>query len=127
MTALVADVCSAVLLLSGACFCLLGAIGLLRFADPPSRLHAAAKPQTLGLVLVLLGVALQVPPRYAFALLLVAAIQMVTAPVVSQMVARTAYFTDRVNRDTLVTDELGDVLAESARHRDTPPEGGAGR
>jgi multicomponent Na+:H+ antiporter subunit G len=124
MIALVADVCSAVLLLSGACFCLLGAIGLLRFSDPPSRLHAAAKPQTLGLLLVLLGVALQVSPRYASALLLVAAIQMVTAPVMSQMVARTAYFTGRVNRDTLVIDEFGDAVADLARDRDTPSEGG---
>jgi multicomponent Na+:H+ antiporter subunit G len=118
VTAVVLDICSTVLLLTGACFSLLGAIGLLRFTDPPSRLHASAKPQSLGLLLILLGVALQVPLRYAFALLLVAVLQMVTAPVMSQMVARTAYLTGRVNRDTLVTDELGAAVAERARSQD---------
>ncbi|WP_447007903.1 monovalent cation/H(+) antiporter subunit G [Saccharothrix isguenensis] len=109
MIAVVLDVCSAVLLLTGACFSLVGAIGLLRFTDPPSRLHASSKPQTLGLLLILVGVALQVPARYAFALLLVAALQTVTAPVVGQMVGRTAYLTGRVNRDTMVTDEFPDA------------------
>jgi multicomponent Na+:H+ antiporter subunit G len=115
VTAVVLDICSAVLLLTGACFCLLGAVGLLRFTDPPSRLHSSGKSQSLGLLLILLGVALQAPPRHALALLLVAALQMVTAPVVGQMVARTAYFTGRVNRDTMVTDEFRHALAESTR------------
>jgi hypothetical protein len=40
------------------------------------------------------------------------------------MVARTACFTGRVNRDTLVTDEFGDAVAERVRDRDTQSEGG---
>ncbi|MCZ9336218.1 monovalent cation/H(+) antiporter subunit G, partial [Streptomyces sp. TRM76130] len=54
---------TAVLLPAGAAFCLLGALGLLRFPDTASRLHAAAKAQTLGLLLVLVGAAAQMPAR----------------------------------------------------------------
>ena len=53
----VLDVVGAVLLLLGALLCLAGAIGLMRFPDTLSRLHAATKPQTLGLILVLTGLA----------------------------------------------------------------------
>ena len=46
----VLDVAGAVCLLLGSFLCLAGAIGLLRFPDTLSRLHAATKPQTLGLI-----------------------------------------------------------------------------
>lgn len=100
------QVISAVLLLTGAVFCLLGAWGLLRFPDLPSRLQAATKPQTVGLVSILLGSAVQLAPRHAAGLLLVALLQLVTAPVIAQRVGRAAYRTGRVRHDLLVVDEL---------------------
>lgn len=115
------DVLTAVLLLTGAAFCLLSALGLLRFPDTLSRLHAAAKAQTLGLLLVLLGAAVQAPLGYALMLVLVALFQLVTVPVLSQIVGRTAYRTDAVRRTGLVVDELGDRLA---RDRQEAPGGG---
>jgi multicomponent Na+:H+ antiporter subunit G len=39
----------------GAFFFLAGTVGLLRFPDPPSRLHALTKADNLGLGLVVLG------------------------------------------------------------------------
>ena len=54
----VADVVSAVCLLGGAFFALAAGVGALRFPDLLSRMHAATKPQVLGLVLVLVGLAL---------------------------------------------------------------------
>ena len=47
-----------VLILIGALLCLTAAIGLLRFRDVPTRLHAATKPQVLGLLLICLAIAL---------------------------------------------------------------------
>lgn len=47
----VVDAAVLVLILVGALLCLFAAIGLLRFRDVPSRLHAATKPQVLGLLL----------------------------------------------------------------------------
>ena len=54
----VIDVAILVLILLGAVLCLSAAVGLLRFRDVPSRLHAATKPQVLGLILICLAIAL---------------------------------------------------------------------
>lgn len=109
------DVAASVLLLAGAAFCLLGAIGLARLPDALARLQAATKPQTLGLLLVLAGTALRVPPGAAVTLLLVALFQVVSAPVVSQLVGRSAYRTGVVERDVLVVDELPGPGGEGGR------------
>ncbi|MDG9701265.1 monovalent cation/H(+) antiporter subunit G [Streptomyces sp. DH37] len=102
---------SAVLLLTGALFCLLGALGLLRFPDTATRLHASSKAQTLGVLLSLLGAALRVPLPYAGLLLLIALFQLFTAPVTGQVVGRVAYRTGAVDRNTLVVDELAGRIA----------------
>lgn len=106
----VRDVAGAVLLLGGAGLCLLAALGLLRFPDTVTRLHASAKAQSVGLVLILTGTALQVPGRYAPVVLLVALFQLVTVPVTGQIVGRTAYRTGGIQRSVLVRDELGERL-----------------
>ncbi|WP_081235642.1 monovalent cation/H(+) antiporter subunit G [Streptomyces viridosporus] len=108
---LLRDVVTAVLFLTGACFCLLGAVGLLRFRDTVSRLHAASKAQTLGLLLILVGAAVNRPLRDAPVLLLVALFQLFNAPITSQIVGRTAYRTHAVDRRRLFSDELADRLA----------------
>lgn len=108
---LVLDAITAVLFTTGAAFCLLGALGLLRFPDTVSRLHAAAKAQTLGLLLILVGAAAQAPARHAPVLLLVALSQLLTAPITSQIIGRTAYRTHGLDRDLLLRDELADRLA----------------
>jgi multicomponent Na+:H+ antiporter subunit G len=50
---------SAVLILFGAFFFLAGTLGLLRFPDVYTRLHALTKADNLGLGLTVLGLALQ--------------------------------------------------------------------
>lgn len=100
------DVLSAVLLLAGAAQCLLGAIGLVRLPSLLSRMQAATKPQTLGLLLILAGAALRVPLDSAVTLLLVAVFQVITAPVISQLVGRSAYRSGSVQPRLLVVDEL---------------------
>ena len=62
MTATVLDVVSAVLLLAGALQCLVGAVGMVRLPSLLSRMQAATKPQTVGLLLILAGTALRLPP-----------------------------------------------------------------
>ncbi|MEU2597957.1 monovalent cation/H(+) antiporter subunit G [Streptomyces hirsutus] len=117
----VADVITAVLLPAGAVFCLLGALGLLRFPDVVSRLHAAAKAQTLGLMLILVGTAVQMPLRYAPVLLLVVLFQLLTAPITSQIVGRTAYRVQVLDRGALFRDELADRLARDGTPVDERP------
>ncbi|HEY5207646.1 MAG TPA: monovalent cation/H(+) antiporter subunit G [Roseiarcus sp.] len=52
---LVVDLFSIVAIGAGVFFFLAGAVGLLRFPDPLSRLHALTKADNLGLGLVVLG------------------------------------------------------------------------
>ena len=59
MMDLVLDILSWVCLLGGAIFLLIGAIGVLRFPDFYTRLHAVSVCDTLGAGLVLAGLMLQ--------------------------------------------------------------------
>ena len=53
------DVLSALLILGGAAFFLAGTLGLLRFPDVYTRLHALTKADNVGLGLVVGGLGLQ--------------------------------------------------------------------
>ena len=104
------DVVSAVLLLSGVLLAIAAAIGLVRFPDVFSRMHAATKPSTLGLLLIVVGASLRMDDGSdAVKLLLVAAFQFVTAPVAAHMVGRAAYRAGTGDLDDLVADEMRDV------------------
>ena len=61
MIAALTEAVSALLLLLGAGFYLAGTIGLLRFPDVYTRLHALTKADNLGLGFITLGLALQAP------------------------------------------------------------------
>lgn len=103
------DVLSAVLLLLGVALAVVSGIGLVRLPDLFSRMHAATKPATLGLVLVLLGAALRVETGGDVAkLLLVGAFTFLTAPVGAHMIGRSAYRAGAGDLDGLVVDELRD-------------------
>jgi multicomponent Na+:H+ antiporter subunit G len=104
------DVLSAALLLGGVSFSLLAAVGLQRFDDVFARIHAATKATTLGLVLVLVAVALQIETKGDIAKLgLVAILQFMTAPVSAQMVGRAAYRAGTELSPTTVLDQLSEA------------------
>ena len=101
------DVVAAVCLVGGALLSLAAGVALLRFPDLMSRMHAATKPQVLGLLLVLLGCALRLRTRAdVTTLVLVAVFQLATAPVAAHMVGRAGYRDRQCATDLLVTDEL---------------------
>ena len=80
-----------VLILGGALWSLLAGIGLLRLPDVLTRMHAATKPQVLGLLMVLTGVALRLRDANDITtLILVGIFQTWTVPVAAHMVARAA-------------------------------------
>lgn len=112
------DVAVLVLILIGALLCLTAALGLLRFHDVPTRLHAATKPQVLGLVLICLAIALSLRTWEVVAFLVVVVmVQLATAPVSAHMVGRQAYRNGTLQERSLYVDEL----ADSKR---TPPAAG---
>jgi multicomponent Na+:H+ antiporter subunit G len=86
------EVAAAVALLAGAALCLTGAIGLQRFPDILVRMHAAAKPVSLGIVLLLAGAAFRVRGVHdVLEILLIAAFQLLTTPISAHMVGRAAF------------------------------------
>ncbi len=103
-------------LLAGALLSLVAAVGLIRFPDLLSRMHTAAKPQVLGMLLVLVGIGLRLIPVEetnvfnAGTLLLVGLFQVVTIPVAGHIAARVGYRTGRIRTDLLARDELAERL-----------------
>ncbi len=109
------DVVSAVLMLGGAFFTLVAAIGLVRLPDFFARGHAATKATTLGLALTLIGAALQMSNRSDAAKLILAAVaQFVTAPVASHLLGRTAHRKGIAMSENTVLDELSGALGGRA-------------
>ncbi|MGJ6979677.1 monovalent cation/H(+) antiporter subunit G [Aestuariimicrobium soli] len=101
-----ADIGGAVLIVLGALLCLVAAIGLVRLPDVLNRMHAASKPQTLGLVLLCIGLALILRTTSATLMLaLTAMLQLVTAPVATQVMGRSAYRTKQHEQSLIITDE----------------------
>lgn len=88
-------------------FALIAAGGMLRFPDLLTRMHAATKPQVVGLGLALLGLALRLRQPWAIVLLvLIAFFQALTSPIASHMVGRASFRAGQVRKDRLTTDEL---------------------
>ncbi len=112
----VADVLGAVCLVAGSTLTLVTALAVNIFRDLLSRMHAATKPQVLGLALMMTGVALIVRnPVVDWTLVLVLAFQLITAPISAHMVGRAGYRTGKVDRSGLVVDELTEDLEASQR------------
>ncbi|TYL51489.1 monovalent cation/H(+) antiporter subunit G [Nocardioides sp. BGMRC 2183] len=104
------DVVAAICMLSGALFALIAALGVLRLPDLLSRMHAATKPQVLGLLLVLTGLGLHVrEPELIGILVLIGFFQMITSPVATHMVGRAAFRARLVDTEGLVVDELSQL------------------
>ncbi len=110
------DAIAAVLMIGGALMSLAAAIGLIRFPDLLSRMHAATKPQVLGLLLFLLAMAVAFRSWKLLPILAVAWLFMLlTAPVSAHMVGRAGYRTKHLRPELLVIDELDDVVERAQR------------
>lgn len=125
----VLDLITALLLVLGAFLSLAAAIGLLRFPDALARLHAATKPQILGLISVVLAIAVTARSWQALLLLIpVVVLQMLTAPIAAHMVGRAGYRTSTFDPATLIDDALAPDLAAAQRAFPEPaPELGGRR
>lgn len=109
------ELLTAIFLILGALLSLAAAIGLLRFPDLMSRMHAATKPQVLGLFLLLAAMALQLRSWSVLPILLVAWIfQLLTVPVSAHMVGRAGYRTKHLRKETLSQDDLNEVVEAAA-------------
>lgn len=87
----IADWASLVLLVAGTAFFFAGTVGLLRFPDVYTRLHALAKADNLGLGLVVFGLLLKAPgAAMAIKLFLVWLLALAASATVGFLIARRA-------------------------------------
>ncbi len=85
------DLLTGVLISAGAFFFLAGTVGLLRFPDTLTRLHALTKADTLGVGLVALGLLAQASEaRQAAKLIAVWLLVLVAGAAAAQLIARRA-------------------------------------
>ncbi len=82
---------AAVLMVIGSIFCLLATIGILRFPDLYTRLHAASKAGPLGVGLILLGAGIASGDVLIFARSLLGLVFLIlVSPVSAHLLARSA-------------------------------------
>jgi multicomponent Na+:H+ antiporter subunit G len=99
------NVVGGVFILLGSVLTMIGGIGAVRFPDVYSRMHAAAKAPTLGLVLVAIGAAFTIRTSLATcALVLVVVLQLLSAPLGTHAISRATHRHRRVDLDG--TDDL---------------------
>lgn len=117
------DVLAAVFVLFGALLSLVAGVGVLRFPDALSRLHAGTKPQVLGLVFIVLAVALSARTWTVLLLLIpVVLFQLLTQPVAAHMIGRAGYRTKNLRTDLLLVDELADDVAKASESEARPAD-----
>jgi multicomponent Na+:H+ antiporter subunit G len=88
---MILDIFSFLAITAGAFFFLAGTVGLLRFPDPLTRVHALTKADNLGLGLVVLGLLPQVGwPLDALKLIVVWLLVLLAGATVGQLIARVA-------------------------------------
>jgi len=125
------DVVASVLIILGALMSLLAGIAVLRFPDTMSRIHAATKPQVLGIMLLMLGLGLRLgSPGVIGVLVLIVILQFVTAPVSAHLTVRVAFRNaedsrgpDERSGESAADDgpaQLAQLLSDESRRGDRP-------
>lgn len=115
------QIVTAFLMVAGAAFCLLGAVGILRMPDIFTRMQAATKTGTLGVGFIMLAVAVHFQDLgVSVRSFLVIAFMFLTAPIAAHVIARAAYLVSVPLWKVTAIDELKEAI--EARAGDAPPE-----
>lgn len=98
---------AAIAVVLGVILCVLSAVGLLRMPDVYIRLQVASKASSLGIALLMLGVALYFGElSVTIRALLVVVFLFLTAPVAAHVIGRAAYVTHQPLAPGTTPDEL---------------------
>lgn len=97
-------------LLSGSLFFLISAVGVLKFPDVFTRMHAASKASSLGMSLLLAAATLHFASvEVAVKSLLILLFIFLTTPVAAHILGRAAYLTGAKKWDRTSRDEIRDL------------------
>ena len=92
---IIVNMSSALCLLLGSFLCLSGGIGIIRFPDFYTRMHAVGVTDTLGAGMILIGLMLQNPEGLVeLKLLLILVMTLFISPVASHALAKAAFQND---------------------------------
>jgi len=103
------DIIVSTLLLAGAGFMLLAAVGIVRLPDLPTRMHASTKAGAMGAMFTMAGVAFffadGVVLARAFAIVVFI---LITSPIAAHVIGRAGYFIGTPLWSGTIKDELRD-------------------
>lgn len=103
------NIVAGLLILAGAFFAFVAAVGLWRFPDIYSRMHAASKAGTLGSGLVLLALAVHAGDTATVTRALAGIVFfLLTAPISAHLLARAAYVVGYGLVESSVLDEMAE-------------------
>ena len=89
------DIASALFLLTGSFLCITGGVGILRFPDFYTRLHAAGITDTLATAMILIGLMLQNPDVLVIVkLIIILSMTLFISPAASHALAQSALRND---------------------------------
>jgi multicomponent Na+:H+ antiporter subunit G len=113
----VTEILGLIVLWAGVFFCVVGVVGLIRFPDVYTRIHASGKVATLGLFGLLLGAAI-FRPAFTLKEIALAVFMVLATPIASHAVARAAY-----RQGVPMANPARDDLAARAEAKGIPPDG----
>ena len=103
---------TALLMLAGLVFCVIGVYGVNKFKYVANRMHAAAIVDTLGISLCLLGLAIAAPDLFSgLKLVLVLVFWWISCPVASHLLCRLEIMTDE-QKDEYMTVHMSTIRQE---------------
>ncbi|MBN2801829.1 MAG: monovalent cation/H(+) antiporter subunit G [Deltaproteobacteria bacterium] len=106
------ELAASLLMLAGSIFFFVSSIGIVRMPDIYNRIQAGTKATTMGSILMLAGVGIVHSdwwPKLIVALLFV----LLTNPISSHVVARSAHYTKEEKTDRTVSDKLEEDFNET--------------
>ena len=104
------DVFIAVFLVLGSFFVFLAGLGVFRFPDLYTRMHAATKASSFGIGLMLVGFLIRFNQAYyVVEAILIIVFVFITAPVAAHMLSRAGYILNVPKYEKMVVDEMADV------------------
>lgn len=87
---MLAQIIGSFFLIFGLFFCAVGVLGIMRFPDVYTRIHASGKVSSLGIIGILAGTAFLMPET-ALEVIVLGIFLLVAAPVASHAIALAAY------------------------------------
>lgn len=112
------------LLVIGAAFILLAALGILRFSDVFVRMQILSKASTFGLLCVLAGGLVTMDSANDITSILIAGLlHLVSSPVGSNLLARATYFAEGIDHHIDTVDELAELSTDHEREPGERPTG----